>query len=60
MKLLFDENLSRKLVELVQDLFPGSVHVTDVGLSRGTPDGEIWDYASKTASPSSPPTETWS
>ena len=37
MKLLFDENLSRKLVELVQDLLPGSVHVTQVGLSS-TPD----------------------
>jgi predicted nuclease of predicted toxin-antitoxin system len=45
MKLLFDENLSRRLVELLQDLFPGSVHVTQVGLSTGTPDNEIWEYA---------------
>jgi predicted nuclease of predicted toxin-antitoxin system len=45
MKLLFDENLSRRLVELVQDLLPGSVHVTQVGLRSGTPDREIWDFA---------------
>jgi predicted nuclease of predicted toxin-antitoxin system len=47
MKLLFDENLSRKLVELVRDKFPGSVHVTQVGLSSGTSDREIWDYAKR-------------
>ena len=45
MKLLFDENLSRRLVEAVQELFPGSVHVTQVGLSSGTPDRQIWDFA---------------
>ena len=45
MKLLFDENLSHKLVEMVQSLFPGSAHVTTVGLAKGTPDREIWDYA---------------
>ena len=32
MKLLFDENLSHKLVGLLADLFPGSVHVREVGL----------------------------
>ncbi len=47
MKLLFDENLSRRLVELVHDLLPGSAHVTQVGLSSGTPDREIWDYAKR-------------
>ncbi len=47
MKLLFDENLSYKLVELIQDLLPGSVHITQVGLNRGTPDREIWDYAKR-------------
>jgi predicted nuclease of predicted toxin-antitoxin system len=45
MKLLFDENLSYRLVEAVRDLFPGSVHVTRVGLSSGTPDRRIWEYA---------------
>lgn len=45
MKLLLDENLSHRLLETIQDLFPGSVHVAKAGLSRGTPDRKIWDYA---------------
>src|SRR6266849_11136406 len=45
MKLLFDENLSRRLVELVHDLFPGSLHITQAGLSSGALDREIWNYA---------------
>lgn len=44
MKLLFDENLSRKLVALLSAEYPGSVHVRDAGL-RGAPDERIWDYA---------------
>jgi len=32
MKQLFDENLSHKLVRLLDDLFPNSIHVRDVGL----------------------------
>jgi predicted nuclease of predicted toxin-antitoxin system len=47
MKLLFDENLSRRLVELVQDLLPGSAHVTQAGLRSGTPERDIWDYAKR-------------
>jgi predicted nuclease of predicted toxin-antitoxin system len=45
MKLPLDENLSRRLLEAIQDLFSGWVHVTQVGLSRATPDRKIWDYA---------------
>ncbi len=45
MELLFDENLSRKLVPSIEDLFPWSAHVSQVGLSSGTPDRRIWDYA---------------
>jgi predicted nuclease of predicted toxin-antitoxin system len=41
MKLLLDENLSRTLLEAIHDLFPGSVHVTQAGLSSGTPDQKI-------------------
>ena len=44
MKLLFDQNLSRRLVALLADLFPGSVHVRDVGLARAT-DEEVWRFA---------------
>lgn len=45
MKLLLDENLSRRLIESIHDLFPGSIHVAQAGLSRATPDRKIWDYA---------------
>jgi predicted nuclease of predicted toxin-antitoxin system len=34
MKLLFDQNLSHRLVAALADVFPGSVHVRDVGLAR--------------------------
>jgi predicted nuclease of predicted toxin-antitoxin system len=44
MKLLFDENLSRRLVRAVQGFFPGSVHVTETGLSSAS-DRRIWDFA---------------
>ena len=44
MRLLFDENLAPKLVLLLADLFPNSVHVRDVGLSAAT-DQAVWDYA---------------
>lgn len=32
MKLLFDENLSRRLVQLLKDVFPDSAHVVQLGL----------------------------
>lgn len=44
MKLLLDENLSRKLVDRLSDLFSGSTHVSLVGFERAT-DVEIWDFA---------------
>ncbi len=44
MKLLFDENLSFRLVVILQDLFPCSQHVRECGL-RGGSDAEIWEYA---------------
>lgn len=47
MKLLFDENLSFRLCDLLSDLFPGSVHVRDVGLERAD-DRAIWAYAAAT------------
>ena len=42
--LLFDENLSPQLPRLVAALFPGAVHVRDVGLARAD-DSAVWDYA---------------
>lgn len=44
MKLLFDQNLSPKLVTRLSSLFPGSTHVQDVRLDTAD-DIEIWDYA---------------
>lgn len=44
MKLLFDENLSHKLVDNLSDLFPESLHVRNVGM-KGANDPEVWDFA---------------
>ena len=44
MKLLLDNNLSRKLSGRLQDSFPGSLHLRDA-LARRTPDESIWSYA---------------
>jgi len=44
MKLLFDENLSYKLPRLLEDLFPCSIHVRDVGL-KAADDPLVWEYA---------------
>jgi len=43
-RLLFDQNLSFRLVARLADLFPESVHVRHVGLERGD-DQAVWDYA---------------
>jgi predicted nuclease of predicted toxin-antitoxin system len=43
-KLLFDENLSRKIVRRLSELYPGSAHVTEFDLLE-RPDREIWDFA---------------
>ncbi len=44
MKLLFDQNLSPKLVDRFSDLFPDSQHVRDVELAEAA-DREVWDFA---------------
>ena len=44
MKFLFDENLFFKLVRLLNDLVPNSVHVRDIGL-QAADDSQVWDYA---------------
>jgi predicted nuclease of predicted toxin-antitoxin system len=44
MRLLFDEHLSPKLVRRLGDLYPGSLHVQDLGL-RGRKDRSIWEFA---------------
>ena len=42
--MLFDQNLSRRLVALLADDFPGSAHVALVGLDRAD-DRDVWEYA---------------
>jgi predicted nuclease of predicted toxin-antitoxin system len=44
MKLLLDENLSRRLVPFLQSNFPGSSHVALLGLEQAS-DRAIWEYA---------------
>ena len=44
MKLLFDENLSPRLVANLTREFPESLHVRDIGLERAM-DESIWGYA---------------
>jgi len=43
-KLLFDENISFRLVERLSIQFPGSTHVRAVGLSSGD-DRSVWEFA---------------
>lgn len=46
MRLLFDENLSHRLVRELADIYPDSAHVREVGL-RGAEDRRAWDYAAE-------------
>jgi predicted nuclease of predicted toxin-antitoxin system len=43
-KLLFDQNVSPRLVGRLAELYPGSTHVRDVGLERAD-DSTVWQYA---------------
>ena len=44
MKLLFDQNLSPRLPRLLNDLYPGSIHVREAELQEAD-DPVVWDYA---------------
>lgn len=44
MKLLFDQNLSHKLVVRLADIVPDSLHVREVGLEAAN-DPTVWEYA---------------
>jgi predicted nuclease of predicted toxin-antitoxin system len=45
-KLLYDENLSRRLLHLLGDLYPGSEHAVSAGL-ESEDDRTVWAYASE-------------
>lgn len=44
MKLLFDQNLSYRLVAKVSDIFPESAHVAALNLDKAS-DHDVWEYA---------------
>ena len=46
MKLLFDQNISRKILPLISEKFPNSDQVYRLGLQESN-DDEIWDYAKR-------------
>jgi predicted nuclease of predicted toxin-antitoxin system len=46
MKLLFDQNISFRIVSKIITKFPDSKHVSDVGL-LGAKDAQIWQFARK-------------
>lgn len=46
MKLLFDQNISFRIVKKIDHAFPGSRHVSDCGL-QDRADTEIWEYAKR-------------
>lgn len=44
MKLLFDQNISYRIVRLVSDKYPEAIHINQVGLDDAT-DNSIWKFA---------------
>ena len=46
MKLLFDQNISYRLIKQIIDLFPDSKQVRELGLENST-DTEIFDFAKR-------------
>jgi predicted nuclease of predicted toxin-antitoxin system len=44
MKLLFDQNLSHKVVRALADVYPESQHVRDLGM-KAADDSVVWAYA---------------
>lgn len=46
MKFLFDENLSPRLCTALGDLYPGAIHLRDIGL-QSADDSEVWSYAAE-------------
>ena len=43
MKLLFDQNLSPRLVRQLADIYPGSMHVMHASLGAAA-DQQVWEY----------------
>lgn len=47
MKLLFDENISYRILKYLIDIFPESLHISRIGVSFPVSDRIIWEYAKK-------------
>ena len=48
MKLLFDQNISFRILSKIKSVFPDSVQVREIGLEDAS-DKEIWSYAKRNA-----------
>ena len=46
MKLLFDQNISFRIISKLRDVFPEAKQVRELGLENST-DREIWEYAKR-------------
>lgn len=46
MKLLIDQNISKRIIDSITDIFPGSIHVKNAKLSNFS-DLEVWNFAQK-------------
>ena len=46
MRLLFDQNLSPRLLAILADLYGGSTHVKNEGLEAAD-DDTVWEYAAR-------------
>lgn len=45
-KLLFDQNLSYKLVQRLKNIYPDSIHIASVNLDKSS-DIDVWKFAKK-------------
>lgn len=46
MRLLFDQNLSHRLVDILADCYPKAVHVRNIGLAKAGDDA-VWTHAAE-------------
>jgi predicted nuclease of predicted toxin-antitoxin system len=44
MKLLFDQNISYRIIKIIAEVFPDAKQVKELGL-EGMKDKQLWDYA---------------
>ncbi len=51
MNLLFDQNISYRILKKLEKEFPNSLHISRIGLKVPAKDKEIWEYAQKNQIP---------